>query len=85
MNDSFVRYCHTDTEAFLSEIDRSLSSSRRVFEQLKRKHPITAQTPVMLSCSHLFHQICLEAFESFSTESRPSCPLCRSVYCKKLT
>ncbi|KAF3836631.1 hypothetical protein F7725_029189 [Dissostichus mawsoni] len=44
MNDSFVRYCHTDTEAFLSEIDRSLSSSRRVFEQLKRKHPITAQT-----------------------------------------
>ncbi|KAK1885378.1 RING finger protein 32 [Dissostichus eleginoides] len=111
LNDSFVRYCHTDTEAFLSEIDRSLSSSRRVFEQLKRKHVIqrgvkdcpicltalsiapeagsSSQSQrrhtVMLSCSHLFHQICLEAFESFSTENRPSCPLCRSVYCKKLT
>ncbi|XP_034005527.1 RING finger protein 32 [Trematomus bernacchii] len=126
LNDSFVRYCHTDTEAFLSEIDRSLSSSRRVFEQLKRKHVSEPQEDdwdqihsqviqrgvkdcpicltalsiapeagsssqsqrrhtVMLSCSHLFHQICLEAFESFSTESRPSCPLCRSVYCKKLT
>ncbi|TDG97364.1 hypothetical protein EPR50_G00225320 [Perca flavescens] len=28
LNDSFVRYCHTDTEAFLSDINRSLSSSR---------------------------------------------------------
>ncbi|CAB1418603.1 unnamed protein product [Pleuronectes platessa] len=37
LNDSFVRYCHTDTEAFLSDIDRSLSSSRRVFQQLERK------------------------------------------------
>lgn len=38
LNDSFVRYCHTDTEAFLSDINRSLSSSRRVFQQLERKH-----------------------------------------------
>ncbi|KAM4544120.1 LOW QUALITY PROTEIN: RING finger protein 32 [Fundulus diaphanus] len=37
LNDSFVRYCHTDTEAFLSDIDRSLSSSRRVFVELERK------------------------------------------------
>ncbi|XP_068160044.1 RING finger protein 32 isoform X2 [Antennarius striatus] len=39
---------------------------------------------VLLSCSHLFHQFCLEAFEAFAPESRPSCPLCRSVYHKKL-
>ncbi|KAA8580684.1 hypothetical protein FQN60_013642, partial [Etheostoma spectabile] len=38
LNDSFVRYCHTDTEAFLSDINRSLSSSRQVFQQLERKH-----------------------------------------------
>ncbi|KAM8823692.1 RING finger protein 32 isoform 2-T2 [Spinachia spinachia] len=37
LNDSFVRYCHTDTESFLSDINRSLSSSRRVFQQLERK------------------------------------------------
>uniref|UniRef100_A0A8D3EFF7 Ring finger protein 32 n=1 Tax=Scophthalmus maximus TaxID=52904 RepID=A0A8D3EFF7_SCOMX len=110
LNDSFVRYCHTDTEAFLSDIDRSLSSSRRVFQQLESKSvsepqendwdqiqsqviqrgvrdcPIclTALRTVLLSCSHLFHQLCLEAFESFTADSRPPCPLCRSVYHKKL-
>uniref|UniRef100_A0A4W6FFW0 Ring finger protein 32 n=1 Tax=Lates calcarifer TaxID=8187 RepID=A0A4W6FFW0_LATCA len=128
LNDSFVRYCHTDTEAFLSDIDRSLSSSRRVFEQLERKSisepqendwdriqsqviqrgvwdcpicltalcsldiPTEAdrsshqqrRRTVLLSCSHLFHQLCLEAFESFAADSRPSCPLCRSAYHKKL-
>ncbi|XP_051266494.1 RING finger protein 32 [Dicentrarchus labrax] len=128
LNDSFVRYCHTDTEAFLSDINRSLSSSRRVFQQLERKHisepqendwdriqsqviqrgvwdcaicltalcfqslPTEAGTSslrqhrrtVLLSCSHLFHQLCLEAFEAFTVESRPSCPLCRSAYHKKL-
>ncbi|XP_070709447.1 RING finger protein 32 [Pempheris klunzingeri] len=128
LNDSFVRYCHTDTEAFLSDINHSLSSSRRVFQQLERKHAsepqesdwdrIQSQTlqrgawdcpicltalcslslptgagtsshsqtrrSVLLSCSHVFHQLCLEAFEAFAVESRPSCPLCRSVYHKKL-
>ncbi|CAK6969303.1 RING finger protein 32 [Scomber scombrus] len=127
LNDSFVRYCHTDTEAFLSDIDRSLSSSRRVFQQLERKHvpepqendwdriqsqvihrgvwdcpicltalyspSLTTQAggskqqrrrTVLLSCSHLFHQLCLEAFEAFTVDSRPTCPLCRSVYHKKL-
>ncbi|KAG7453741.1 RING finger protein 32 [Solea senegalensis] len=128
LNDSFVRHCHTNTEAFLSDIDRSLSSSRRVFQQLERKSvaeprendwdriqrqviqrgvldcPIcltalcsqdlpteAAQSSrqqrrrtVLLSCSHLFHQLCLEALESFTADSRPSCPLCRSVYHKKL-
>ncbi|XP_040922018.1 RING finger protein 32 [Toxotes jaculatrix] len=128
LNDSFVRYCHTDMEAFLSDIDRSLSSSRRVFQQLERKSVSEPQEndwdriqsqviqrgvwdcpicltalcspnlpteaggsnheqrrrTVLLSCSHLFHHLCLEAFESFAADSRPSCPLCRSVYHKKL-
>ncbi|TNN73385.1 RING finger protein 32 [Liparis tanakae] len=128
LNDSFVRYCRTDTEAFLTDINRSLSSSRRVFRQLERKRvsepeerdwdriqsqvvqrgvwdcPIcltalcslslppgggpSSHRPrrrtALLSCSHLFHELCLEAFEAFSIQSRPSCPLCRSVYHKKL-
>ncbi|XP_026218641.1 RING finger protein 32 [Anabas testudineus] len=128
LNDSFVRYCHTDMEAFLSDIDRSLSSSRQVFQQLERKSisepqendweriqsqviqrgvydcPIclTAlcslslpseagrsnhqqhRRTVLLSCSHLFHQVCLDALEAFTADSRPSCPLCRSVYHKRL-
>ncbi|XP_024248874.1 RING finger protein 32 isoform X2 [Oncorhynchus tshawytscha] len=39
---------------------------------------------VLLSCSHLFHQPCLEAFEAFCVEGRPTCPLCRSPYHKIL-
>uniref|UniRef100_A0A8C3AXA4 Ring finger protein 32 n=1 Tax=Cyclopterus lumpus TaxID=8103 RepID=A0A8C3AXA4_CYCLU len=110
------------------DINRSLSSSRRVFQQLERKRVSEPQEsdwdriqsqvvqrgvwdcPIcltalcslslppgggpsshqqrrrtaLLSCSHLFHQLCLEAFEAFSIQSRPSCPLCRSVYHKKL-
>uniref|UniRef100_A0A8C5HSP8 RING-type domain-containing protein n=1 Tax=Gouania willdenowi TaxID=441366 RepID=A0A8C5HSP8_GOUWI len=111
------------------DIDRSLSSSRRVFQQLERmvvskpreddweriksqgiqrgvwECPICltalsnpdqmatdeskhrCRRTVLLSCSHLFHQLCLEAFETFSSftaHSRPTCPLCRSTYNKKL-
>uniref|UniRef100_A0A8C6UXF2 Ring finger protein 32 n=1 Tax=Neogobius melanostomus TaxID=47308 RepID=A0A8C6UXF2_9GOBI len=129
LSDSFVQYCHTDTEAFLSDIDHSLSSSRRVFEELERKHASMSEpseehwdriqsqviqrgvwdcpiclTPLhkpslterdsasfpryrhtlLLSCSHLFHQHCLESFESFTVDSRLSCPVCRSVYHKRL-
>uniref|UniRef100_H2TPT8 Ring finger protein 32 n=1 Tax=Takifugu rubripes TaxID=31033 RepID=H2TPT8_TAKRU len=108
----FVRYCHTDTEAFLRDINHSLSSSRRVFQQLERKCvsepqesdwqriqsqvsevngnilgvervPPRGRRLVLLSCSHLFHQPCLEAFEAFSIQTRPPCPLCRSAYHKK--
>uniref|UniRef100_A0A3B3HDY2 Ring finger protein 32 n=1 Tax=Oryzias latipes TaxID=8090 RepID=A0A3B3HDY2_ORYLA len=43
LNDSFVRHCHTDTKDFLRDIDRSLSSSRRVFQQLEKKRPSKPQ------------------------------------------
>lgn len=39
---------------------------------------------VLLSCSHLFHHHCLEVLEGFASDSRPSCPVCRSTYRKKL-
>ncbi|NWH24007.1 RNF32 protein, partial [Grus americana] len=39
---------------------------------------------VLLSCSHLFHHSCLEAFEEFSLGERHICPLCRSYYQKKI-
>ncbi|KAL1006804.1 hypothetical protein UPYG_G00077360 [Umbra pygmaea] len=129
LNDSFVQYCRTDVEAFLNDIDRSVTSSRRVFQQFEAAHvseprekdwqkiqekviqrdirdcPICLNTlcsprlateartatlqcshsrTVLLSCSHLFHQPCLEAFEAFCLEGRPTCPLCRSHYYKIL-
>ncbi|KAK2524219.1 Rnf32, partial [Columba livia] len=39
---------------------------------------------VLLSCSHLFHHTCLQAFEEFSLGERHLCPLCRSYYQKKI-
>lgn len=42
-----------------------------------------AETQVILSCSHVFHQACLASFERFS--GRASCPLCRAAdYEKRL-
>ncbi|NXU54798.1 RNF32 protein, partial [Turnix velox] len=42
-----------------------------------------ARQVVLLSCSHLFHHPCLQAFEAFSLGERHVCPLCRSHYQKK--
>ncbi|NXO54583.1 RNF32 protein, partial [Aramus guarauna] len=44
---------------------------------------LSGQT-VLLSCSHLFHHTCLQAFEEFSLGERHICPLCRSYYQKKI-
>ncbi|KAL2085599.1 hypothetical protein ACEWY4_018919 [Coilia grayii] len=126
MSDSLVQACHTDTEAFLSDIEHSVARSRLVFRELEpagctearpenweqieeqavqretRDCPIclTSLWPeeprrgtrrgreprrvLLLSCSHLFHQPCLEAFELFCPETRPTCPLCRAAYSKRL-
>ncbi|XP_052646551.1 RING finger protein 32 [Harpia harpyja] len=43
-----------------------------------------SQQTVVLSCSHLFHHTCLQAFEEFSLGERCICPLCRSCYQKKI-
>ena len=40
---------------------------------------------VLLSCSHVFHDVCLQTFEELAlTEGRPQCPVCRSLYQKKV-
>lgn len=39
----------------------------------------------LLSCSHVFHRACLEAFEEFSVGDRKFvCPVCRAIYQKKI-
>ncbi|KAI4885004.1 hypothetical protein NFI96_025668 [Prochilodus magdalenae] len=35
---------------------------------------------LLLSCSHLFHEPCLQAFERFCMERTVTCPLCRCHY-----
>lgn len=50
---------------------------------LYRKNSPSRPT-VLLSCSHVFHSTCLQAFEEFSLEKRRVCPVCRSSYHKKI-
>nr|XP_033787504.1 RING finger protein 32 [Geotrypetes seraphini] len=45
--------------------------------------PCSRQT-VLLSCSHVFHHTCLQAFEDFSFGELHICPLCRSCYQKRI-
>ncbi|XP_030045772.1 RING finger protein 32 [Microcaecilia unicolor] len=45
--------------------------------------PCSRQT-VLLSCSHVFHHTCLQAFEDFSFGEIHICPLCRSCYQKRI-
>ena len=43
-----------------------------------------ARSGVLLSCSHVFHTSCIEAFENFSqSEEDPACPVCRGCYTKQ--
>lgn len=44
----------------------------------------SSRPAVLLSCSHVFHATCLEAFEEFSLDKRRVCPVCRSLYDKKM-
>ncbi|XP_061165712.1 RING finger protein 32-like [Saccostrea echinata] len=39
---------------------------------------------VLLSCSHVFHETCLRTFEELACEERPICPVCRSLYQKRV-
>ena len=43
------------------------------------------KSQVILSCSHVFHKTCLEAFEELAADSRRFvCPVCRSHYQKQV-
>ncbi|XP_036378790.1 RING finger protein 32 [Megalops cyprinoides] len=53
------------------------ASGTETRERKKEGRPV-----LLLSCSHLFHLCCLEAFERFCLEDQPVCPLCRSRYQK---
>ncbi|XP_077124714.1 RING finger protein 32 isoform X1 [Ranitomeya variabilis] len=52
---------------------------------INEEHRSPSNRPtVLLSCSHVFHNACLQAFEEFSLGERLVCPLCRSPYQKKM-
>ncbi|XP_036451918.1 RING finger protein 32 [Colossoma macropomum] len=43
-------------------------------------HSPSGRRVLLLSCSHLFHEPCLQAFERFCVEGTATCPLCRRHY-----
>ncbi|MEE6467277.1 hypothetical protein FKM82_007187 [Ascaphus truei] len=45
---------------------------------------LCSRPAVLLSCSHVFHHSCLQAFEEFTLGDTHICPLCRSRYQKKI-
>ncbi|XP_069504063.1 RING finger protein 32 isoform X2 [Ambystoma mexicanum] len=47
-------------------------------------HHQSSRQAVILSCSHMFHHACLQAFEEFCLGEKHICPLCRSYYQKKI-
>jgi len=44
----------------------------------------TLKRRVLLTCAHIFHESCLLAFEEFTVSTNVLCPVCRSVYMKRL-
>ncbi|KAK3597060.1 hypothetical protein CHS0354_022064 [Potamilus streckersoni] len=53
-------------------------------ESIESKETKNRQT-VLVSCSHVFHATCLQMFEELNVgESKHTCPVCRSLYQKRI-
>ncbi|XP_007666045.1 RING finger protein 32 [Ornithorhynchus anatinus] len=54
--------------------------------QYSSSEPVNSQArhTVLLSCSHMFHHMCLLALEEFSLGEIYTCPLCRACYQKRV-
>ncbi|XP_073236816.1 RING finger protein 32-like [Porites lutea] len=69
-----VQRCVTDCPICIMPL-----TSKGLYKKKNQSRPT-----VLLSCSHVFHATCLDAFEEFSLDRKPVCPVCRSHYYKKL-
>ena len=45
---------------------------------------LLARPLACLSCAHVYHAHCIEAFERFHPERVNLCPVCRGAYCKRV-
>ena len=67
-------------------IESKLSSSRNDAFCPICMEAFNQGSEVLLSCSHIFHSACLQAFEKFMKSDAIACPICRtSNYQKKIT
>uniref|UniRef100_A0A671NLF9 Ring finger protein 32 n=1 Tax=Sinocyclocheilus anshuiensis TaxID=1608454 RepID=A0A671NLF9_9TELE len=61
-----------------------LEAQEKVCDNAATPSPTHTGMSFLWSCSHLFHEPCLQAFELFCHKVKPTCPLCRSHYAKML-
>ncbi|KAF4656214.1 RING finger protein 24 [Perkinsus olseni] len=52
----------------------------RTMEEVEAPRQPARRAVTILSCSHLFHQKCLDSFESFRVFEKRFCPMCRQEY-----
>ncbi|KAF4733954.1 RING finger protein 24 [Perkinsus olseni] len=52
----------------------------RTIEGVEAPRQPARRAVTILSCSHLFHQKCLDSFESFRVFEKRFCPMCRQEY-----
>ncbi|XP_064644606.1 RING finger protein 32-like [Lineus longissimus] len=72
--------------------ERNSNPNKKTPKGLNKKSKTEIQTPgpgskdtVLLSCTHVFHKTCIEAFEELAIGERSnSCPVCRSIYKKRV-
>lgn len=62
----------------LTNIEPSTITPRLSQELLRIK-----KTSILLNCSHVFHESCINNFEKFARNEK-CCPVCRSYYIKRL-
>lgn len=79
----------TECPICLTELDMrlvSLSARKKLPSIQRQRKSENKKSMVLLSCSHVFHDRCIQSFEEFTEEdvkSNPSCPVCRSTYERK--
>ena len=76
------KFLEEKQEIFLKEEEevKSETSGQRGLDCFKSR-----RSCVLLSCSHVFHTTCLDAFEEYGVcERENTCPLCRTCYQKKI-
>ena len=76
--------CLTSLETMDSD-STSCSAEHEISKSSLQQASICRKNRILLSCSHVFHNTCLSAFEEFTIDKTNFvCPVCRTAYQKKV-
>ena len=63
------------------ELPKNINETRKLSKVELDK--LNSKPIVLLSCSHIFHSVCLSTFEELNLDKVNVCPECRSAYKKR--